>query len=108
MKVRKIDKSILIFGCLAAVAGVVVHCSGCSEKFSQKDTANYPLTAVVTKINSLNNTVSVTDGNGFIWDFSDSEDWLEGDVCSMIMNDNGTESIFDDVIVTVRYGGRFD
>ena len=107
MKVRKIDKGILIFGCLAAVAGVIVHCSGCSEKLSQKNTENYPLTATVTKVDSLNNTVSVTDGSGFVWQFYGVEDWEEGDICSVIMNDNGTETIFDDIIVTTRYGGRF-
>ena len=47
------------------------------------------------------------DNNGFVWQFYGVEDWEEGDICSVIMNHNGTETIFDDIIITTRYGGRF-
>lgn len=107
MKIAKIDKGVLIFGILAAVVGFIIHFSSCTAENSQKQTENYPLTTIVTEINSKNDTVSIMDNNGFVWQFYGVEDWEEGDICSVIMNDNGTETIFDDTIVTTRYGGRF-
>lgn len=106
MKVSKLDKGVLIFGIIAAVAGMIIHFAGCSQN-SQKKTEDYPLTTIVTEINPEIDVVSITDNNGFVWQFYGVEDWEEGDICSVIMNDNGTETIFDDIIVTTRYGGRF-
>ena len=107
MKIAKIDKGVLILGVLAAVIGFIIHFSGCTTENSQKKTENYPLTTIVTEINPEIDVVSITDNNGFVWQFYGVEDWEEGDVCSVIMNDNGTETIFDDIIVTTRYGGKF-
>ena len=106
MKVSKLDKGVLIFGIIAAVVGMIIHFAGCSQN-SQKKTENYPLTTIVTEINPEIDVVSITDNNGFVWQFYGIEDWEEGDICSVIMNDNGTETILDDIIVTTRYGGRF-
>jgi len=48
----------------------------------------YPLTAKVTGFSSE----------------SDTEDWMIGDRCAMVMNDNGTPADpTDDMIVFVRY-----
>lgn len=107
MKVTKIDKSVLILGVLAAVIGFIIHFSGCATENFQKKTENYPLTTIVAEINPEIDVVSITDNNGFVWQFYGVEDWEKGDICSVIMNDNGTETIFDDIIVTTRYGGRF-
>ena len=107
MKVTKIDKGVLILGVLAAVIGFIIHFSDCTAESFQKKTENYPLTTIVTEINPEIDVVSITDNNGFVWQFYGVEDWKEGDICSVIMNDNGTETIFDDIIVTTRYGGRF-
>ena len=106
MKISKLDKGVLIFGIIAAVVGVIIHFADCFQN-SQKKTENYPLTAIVTEINPEIDVVSITDNNGSVWQFCGVEDWKEGDICSVIMNDNGTETIFDDTIVTTRYGGRF-
>jgi hypothetical protein len=67
----------------------------------------YPLTTIVTETNPEIDVVTITDNNGFVWQFYGVEDWEKGDICSVIMNDNGTETIFDDIIITTRYGGRF-
>ena len=106
MKVSKLDKGVLIFGIIAAVVGVIIHFAGCSQN-SQKKTENYPLTTIVTEINPEIDVVSITDNNGFVCQFYGVEDGEELDICSLIMNDNGTETILDDIIVTTRYGGRF-
>lgn len=107
MKISKLDKGVLIFGCLAVAAGCIIHSSGCAEQNKKVESEYYPLTAFVTEINANENLISVTDNNGQVWQFDDSSDWRNGDICSMIMNDNGTENIFDDEVVAVRNEGRF-
>ena len=107
MKISKLDKGVLIFGCLAAAAGCIIHFSGCTEQNKKVELGYYPLTAFVTEINTNENLISVTDKNGQVWQFEDSGDWRKEDICSMIMNDNGTKSIFDDEVIMVRNEGRF-
>ena len=65
----------------------------------------YPATAMVYRVNQESDLVYCKECNGVIWAFSGVEDWTEGDLVSMIMDDNGTELIYDDIIVQVRYGG---
>ena len=67
----------------------------------------YPMTTVVTDINYTTDTVTLTDFNGFEWQFTGVEDWTKGDICSCIMSDKGTPYIFDDEIITVKYDGWF-
>lgn len=65
---------------------------------------NYPKTFVVTQVTK--EEVICIDFNGDEWAFKNAEDdWLIGDYVSAIMNDNGTESIYDDSFVSVRYSG---
>lgn len=61
----------------------------------------YPLTTTVTEIE--NDTVTVEDSNGNLWSFNDAEDWEVGDGCALIMHDNSTSEIVDDVIISTRY-----
>lgn len=65
----------------------------------------YPLTAVVVELNTENDIVVCEDYAGNTWEFFGVEDWIEGDIASMIVNDKGTTKIKDDEIVLVRYGG---
>lgn len=41
------------------------------------------------------------DGNEWIWE--GAEDWEIGDFAAATMNTNGTEIIYDDIIVNLRY-----
>lgn len=61
----------------------------------------YPLTTTVTQIN--NDTVTVEDSNGNLWSFDGAEDWEVGDGCALIMHDNSTSEIVDDVIISAKY-----
>ena len=65
----------------------------------------YPMTALVTEVNSASDLVTVTNANGLQYQFYGIDDWIEGDVASLIMNDNGTELVYDDEIVSARYSG---
>lgn len=61
----------------------------------------YPLSTTVTEIN--NDTVTVEDSNGNLWSFDGAEDLEVGDGCALIMHDNSTSEIVDDVIISARY-----
>ena len=79
----------------------------CDETFVRIDSI-YPRTAVVTEINRDTNTITVTDNVGYMWQFTETDDWENGDIVSMIMHDNGTDVITDDSIVSVRYHGSIN
>ena len=60
----------------------------------------------VTKVIDLdrdNDIVTVIDGIGYTWQFTECDDWMIGDYVSCIMYDMGTESITDDVIIDYHY-----
>lgn len=66
----------------------------------------YPLSTTVMEIN--NDTVTVEDSNGNLWSFNGAEDWEINDSYALIMNDNNTKDICDDVIISTRYQGRME
>lgn len=73
----------------------------------QKVTYNnhtYPLSTVVECVNG--NEITAKDFNGNLWTFTDNtEDWIKGDICSLIMYDNYTDIIYDDTIIKAQYSG---
>ncbi len=68
----------------------------------------YAQMTVVVEIDSENDEVVCEDFNGMLWAFSGCEEWQVGDIATMIMNDNGTPLIYDDVIVHINYDGWLD
>ena len=66
----------------------------------------YPETAVVREIDPVEDTVLVEAGNGNLFVFKGTEDWEEDDICAMLMSDNGTANVADDIILDVKYSGR--
>jgi len=68
----------------------------------------YPQTFVVGDINRSTNAVAFVDYNGNIWTWEGIEDWMIGDIAAAIMDDNGTETIYDDMIITLRYAGYME
>lgn len=91
---------ITLFGITAAVSFAGTSYTG--EPASKN---YYAMTAVVSNLDYARDTVTVKNATGFTWVFSGTEDWDIGDVASLVMNDNGTQIIFDDEIVSVRYSG---
>lgn len=63
----------------------------------------YALTTCVVELDREKDVVIVKDSVGNRWEFYGVEDWQEGDCASLLICDNGTESIFDDEIHGVRY-----
>lgn len=68
----------------------------------------YAQMTVVVDVDMHNDIVTCKDFNGMLWQFYGCDDWAIGDIATMIMNDNGTQLIFDDTIVSVRYDGWID
>lgn len=66
----------------------------------------YPETAIVREIDPVEDTVLVECGNGNLFVFKGTDDWEEDDICSMLMSDNGTVNVNDDIILDVKYSGR--
>lgn len=66
----------------------------------------YSRGAVIIDINYLDDLVKVVDGADLIWIFSGVEDYDIGDFVIMEMWEHNTpESIYDDEILWVSYGG---
>lgn len=65
----------------------------------------YPLTTTVVEVNRADDYVVCSDYNGNLWSFHGSEDWEVDDICSLLMSNNSTENIYDDVILCARYNG---
>ena len=65
----------------------------------------YPMTAKVISVDYITDIVTVENFTGFTFSFFGCEDWQVDDCCSLIMRDNDTESIYDDIIMMAHYGG---
>lgn len=69
---------------------------------------SYALTTKVVELNRENDVVVCENFNGNLWEFYGCEDWQLGDIASLLMDDNGTSTIYDDEIVSARYNGTFE
>ena len=67
------------------------------------ESQQYALTTKVVKIDRENDLVTFEDCNGFLWQILGVEDWEVEDGASLLMDSNGTEEIFDDVIINARF-----
>lgn len=89
---------------LAAVVTLAAFTVSASETKSAVNT--YPKTTICLAVNHQADTVTVADCNGTEWQFNGCQDFEEGDLIALIMNDNGTQNyIWDDTVVTARYSG---
>lgn len=87
---------------LCASAAILVSASETSKSGAN----TYPKTTICLAVNHQTEVVTVTDCNGTEWQFNGCQDFEEGDLIALIMNDNGTpDTIWDDTVVTARYSG---
>lgn len=63
----------------------------------------YPMTAKVVFVDYDSDVVIVETFAGFQFALKGCEDWIVGDCVSLIMEDNGTEFIYDDEIIMAQY-----
>lgn len=51
-------------------------------------------------------TVFAVMQNGNVFEFlNEGEDWFVGDIVSILFYDNGTDIVYDDIIISCRYSG---
>lgn len=104
MNVKEIIKAIIKPIISITILMIILHCI-VSLYVSKK---LYPRTMIVSEINTKSDTVILTDSVGFVWEFRGIEDWQVGDICSCIMDTNGTENIEDDIIRNTKYNGQIE
>ena len=97
---KKIITMLIVFATTIALIALV-------SANTKKKTTEYPKTFVITRV--TDDAIFCADFNGMKWVFNtDTEDWFVGDFVSAIMNDNGTDNIYDDYFVSVKYAGWLD
>lgn len=108
-KVTRVSKVIVIVTIIiimliaAYVAALADGKEAVKTQASRRMGNYYALTALVTEVNRENDTVTCINSVGNTWQFYGTEDWQEGDCASLLMWDNGTESVTDDEIHSARY-----
>ena len=102
---KKLMKFIALLGVTTTITAVASYFTVCTLKASSTcNQSFYPETGMVTNANE--NLITVVCQNGNTFKFKDDiDEWIAGDVCSMIMDNNKTVSVYDDRIVSVRYSG---
>ena len=69
------------------------------------DFSVYPNGGIIVDLIPEEDLVVFEDGDGMSWVFYGVEDWDIGDLVACTFWDAGTEDIFDDEIIDVRYIG---
>ena len=95
---------------IALALALVFTCVTCSAESAVDEFASHirPLCGIVIEVNYEYNYIAIEDFTGNVWEWEGVEDWQEGDIAAMIMDDNGTESIFDDIILDIQYCGTLE
>lgn len=66
----------------------------------------YARVGIIIEVDESEDIITIEDAVGFIWQYEGVEDFAIGDIVGMVMLDiEGTESILDDVILSVEYSG---
>ena len=68
----------------------------------------YPMTTVVDTTNIQTDEIFFLDTNGNRWCRKEIEDWTKGDLAALLMFNNFTEDISDDIILSARYNGTLN
>lgn len=71
----------------------------------ENNTSTYMVESTITDI-SENNTVTVTTVNGDMFSFKGNGVWLVNDGVILLLDDQGTETIKDDIIIDMLYDMR--
>lgn len=82
------------------VAGIHIHSSYTAKNF-------YSTVAIVTKIDKNDNTITAMCGDGEFFSFRNTDrNWKCGNLCSLILYNNGTDGQIDDKVVYSKRDGN--
>lgn len=76
-----------------------------SAKATPKEVNVYPIVAVVSEVDRVQDIVTFETNNGDLFEWEGIEDLEVNDTCALMMCDIGTPEIKDDVILSIRYSG---
>jgi hypothetical protein len=65
----------------------------------------YPRAMFVTSLDKTNDKVICEDATEMVWSFYGIDDWEIGDMVTCIMDSKGTDSMLDDEMTEIHYGG---
>lgn len=102
----KTRETLMLIGIVCVLLAMLggIYLIGYDRGYASK--ANlYPKSGTVIYVDKDGDVILIEDLAGHRWLYGGAEDWLEGDMVSMIMNNNGTEKIKDDEIVKIQYEG---
>lgn len=97
-------KNFIIFTII--IGFVVLFCISYKKAMYDK---YYSLSGEIWELNYQEDIVTVRDFSGCLWSFKGCEDWMLGDMVSMIMNNHNTpNNRYDDQIIKVTYQGSLE
>ena len=100
MKKETLDRIVIT---LMLAAMFLAMCVVFASAETEAERGVYANVGIVTRLDEGEDLVYVEDCVGFVWCFEGIEDWSIGDMVAMVFDDMGTELIFDDEIISVRY-----
>ena len=65
----------------------------------------YPQVMLIVEADREEDIIILEDFNGNQWVWEGVEDWMVGDVVAVLMDDNNTKDITDDVMMELKYCG---
>ena len=85
---------------------LIFACTLCCVNEIRKSSKNnidsyYPMNTVVREIDYDNNIVIVENNNGELFSFFGTDSFKVNDSCALLMYDNNTSDITDDVIIQI-------
>ncbi len=92
----------LLIECIL-IACIIISCAAGAKGETIEDV--YAITTVVVELDNSEDTVTCQDFNGNLWVFYGVEDWMVGDVATLMMWDAETSTIYDDEILHAYYSG---
>lgn len=63
---------------------------------------NYTMQAKVVDVDTASDTVQIEDSHGEIWEFFGTENFQKNNSVIVLMDNQGTSTIYDDEILSVR------
>lgn len=96
-------KIIAIIFVIISIAMLFTACKTVTTEETTDIRIDYTLSTKVFELDEENDVVTVEDENGNLWDFYGCEDWLINDNCILLMNNNNTSNIYDDIIIRAIY-----
>ena len=94
---------------ISALMVAIMCATPCNAKVINIPKGIYPHMGIVTKVHKVyRNIYHVTFRDAasriFSW-YDDDPSWFKGDFVSVIMYDNGTKKVKDDIVIDARYVG---